>query len=445
MTENKMKNAIKTALLVLSVALIAVMLTACGDSGTPYDKNNEDNYTVSVRYDANGGFFTTNTSVIVDSYNINDIPKNANGNVDIALLPPDASERGNDAFKAVKNGYFLAGWYTERFEYTDSEGNVNYTYSGKWDFEKNSLEIDPAKNYSSKNSLLTLYAAWVPLFNIEFYDMTTNQLIETFTYDPTSSDSIKIPQWSEKSGAIDMFDFPEKSGYTYKTAYYDAAGQNELTGETVVHPGKVDLTTGTAVDPTLKLYVEWTEGEWYRITTAEQFIKNFNASGCYEILEDLDFKGKIWPTASMYGNFSGTVNGNGHVFKNIEATQTQNSKTNAGLFGQLTEKATIKDLTFENTCFTIRAGTRVPANYGLFAGTVSASASVENVKIVGSTIQIDSSCYFGVDDYSIGLVCGSGSDQCIQNPEINCTVVGDNPERITVSVDGNKVTLEFKE
>ena len=107
-----MKNSIKTALLILSVALIAVFFTACGDSGTPYDKNNEDNYTVSVKYDANGGFFTTNTSVIVDSYNVNDIPKNINGNVDIALLPPDASERGNDAFKAVKNGYFLAGWYS---------------------------------------------------------------------------------------------------------------------------------------------------------------------------------------------------------------------------------------------------------------------------------------------------------------------------------------------
>ncbi|MBR5285643.1 MAG: hypothetical protein IKU30_01975 [Clostridia bacterium] len=49
-----MKTAIKTALLVLSVALVAAFLTACGDSGTPYDKNNEDNYTVSVKYDANG-------------------------------------------------------------------------------------------------------------------------------------------------------------------------------------------------------------------------------------------------------------------------------------------------------------------------------------------------------------------------------------------------------
>ena len=132
-------------------------------------------------------------------------------------------------------------------------------------------------------------------------------------------------------------------------------------------------------------------------------------------------------------------------FRNIEVTQTQNSKTNAGLFGQLTENALIKDLTFENTCFTIQAGTRVPANYGLFAGTVSANATVENVKIIGGAMKIDSSCYFGVTDYAIGLVCGSGNDQCIADPEITCTVVGDNPERITVSVDGNKVTLEFKE
>ncbi|MBQ1206471.1 MAG: hypothetical protein IIX67_04615 [Clostridia bacterium] len=440
-----MKTAKKALLLILSAVLAALVLTSCGGSETPYDKNNEENYTVSVKYDANGGFFTTNTSVIVDSYNVNDIPKNANGNVDIALLAPDASERGNDAFKAVKNGYFLAGWYTDRIEQTDASGNKSYTYSGKWDFASNTLEIDPNRNYSANNSLITLYAAWVPLFKIEFYDLTSNELIETFTYDPTSSESIKVPKWNEKSGAIDMFDFPEKSGYTFKTAYYDVNKEKELVGETVEHCGKVDLATGTAVDPTLKLYVDWTEGEWYKISTAEQFIKNFSANGCYEILDDLDFKGKIWPTASMYGNFSGRINGNGHVFKNIEVTQTQNSKVNAGLFGQLTEDAEISDLTLENICFTIKAGTRVPANYGLLAGTVSANATVENVKIVGGVLQIDSGCYFGVDDYSIGLVCGSGNDQCIENADISCSVVGENPDRITVAVDGNKVTLEFNE
>ena len=440
-----MKTAKKALLLILSAVLAALVLTSCGGSETPYDKNNEENYTVSVKYDANGGFFTTNTSVIVDSYNVNDIPKNANGNVDIALLAPDASERGNDAFKAVKNGYFLAGWYTDRIEQTDASGNKSYTYSGKWDFASNTLEIDPNRNYSANNSLITLYAAWVPLFKIEFYDLTSNELIETFTYDPTSSESIKVPKWNEKSGAIDMFDFPEKSGYTFKTAYYDVNKEKELVGETVEHCGKVDLATGTAVDPTLKLYVDWTEGEWYKISTAEQFIKNFSANGCYEILDDLDFKGKIWPTSSMYGNFSGRINGNGHVLKNIEVTQTQNSKVNAGLFGQLTENAKISDLTLENICFTIKAGTRVPANYGLLAGTVSANATVENVKIVGGVLQIDSGCYFGVDDYSIGLVCGSGNDQCIENADISCSVVGENPDRITVAVYGNKVTLEFNE
>ncbi len=440
-----MKISLKTALLALLVVLTAFFAVSCGDSTTPYETNNEDNYTVSVKYDANGGFFTTNTSVIVDSYNVNDIPKNSNGNVDIALLPPDASERGNDAFTAIKNGYFLAGWYTDRTEQTDKNGNISYVYSGKWDFEKNVLEINPEKKYSSDKALITLYAAWVPLFKIEFYDLSSNALLETYTFDPTVSESIKVPQWSEKSGAIDMFEFPEKSGYTYKTAYYDASGKNELTGEAVEHPGKVDLATGTAVDPTLKLYIDWTEGDWYRISTAEQFIKNFNANGCYEILEDLDFKGKIWPTASMYGNFSGTINGNGHIFKNIEVTQTQNSKTNAGLFGQLTEKAVIKDLTFENSCFTIQAGTRVPANYGLLAGTVSANSTVDNVSIVNGTLEIDSSCYFGVDDYSIGLVCGSGNDKCIENADITCKAVGENPDRVKITVDGNKVTLEFNE
>ena len=151
------------------------------------------------------------------------------------------------------HGYFLAGWYTDRIEQTDASGNKSYTYSGKWDFASNTLEIDPNRNYSANNSLITLYAAWVPLFKIEFYDLTSNELIETFTYDPTSSESIKVPKWNEKSGAIDMFDFPGRPGYTFNAAYYDAEGTQKVETETLTHPGQIDPQTATAQNTALQL------------------------------------------------------------------------------------------------------------------------------------------------------------------------------------------------
>ncbi|MBR2489625.1 MAG: hypothetical protein IKB45_04055, partial [Clostridia bacterium] len=62
-----MKLRIK-ALFIAVLSLAAVALFAgCSAEKTPYEKNNDENYTVSVRFDANGGMFTTNTSVIVDS------------------------------------------------------------------------------------------------------------------------------------------------------------------------------------------------------------------------------------------------------------------------------------------------------------------------------------------------------------------------------------------
>ena len=53
----------------------------------------------------------------------------------------------------------------------------------------------------------------------------------------------------------------------------------------------------------------------------------------------------------MYGNFNGTIKGNGHTIKNVTIEQTNNSKVNAGLFGYLAETSSLSDLTFENVTF----------------------------------------------------------------------------------------------
>ncbi len=438
-----MKLKIKAILSVFAVVAVMALLAGCATDATPYETNDSENYTVSVKYDANGGTFTTNTSVIVDSYNIDEVNKNSAGMAELALLSPDSQYRGHDAFTAINNGHFLAGWYTERTEVTDAEGNTSYTYSGKWDFENDLLEVDPSKDHTSKEPVLTLYAAWVPLFEIEFYSMDSGEYMDSYIFDPTSADEILVPVWDEETGAIEMYDFPERSGYTFNKAYYDENGEQILDTESVIHTGTVDYETGTAEGSVMKLYVEWTEGEWYRIYNTEQFLDNASVNGNYEILADLDFTGEIWPTSLMYGNFSGSIKGNGHTFKNIEAVQTNNSKVNAGLFGNLTETASISDLTFENVTFTIKAGTRVVgSSFGLFAGSLSGGAQLSNVRILASTLAVDTSCYFASDDYTIGLVCGMGDPAVIAEADISTAVVGDSPETLTLTVNENTVTVE---
>lgn len=424
-------------LLALLVLMAVPFLTGCAQEENPYAKNDGENYSVSVKFDANGGFFTTNTSVIVDSYNIAEIPAE-NGMVKIPLLSPDNSLRGNDAFTVINNGHFLTGWYTQRQETADG-----YVYSGKWDFETDRVEVDPNGSYTASEPVLTLYAAWAPVFEIQFHDLASGEYLESFTFNPQEVTEIQVPKWDEETGAVEMYKFPQRKGYTFNGAYYDAAGTQAVDTEILTHTGVVNEATGTAENNVMQLYIDWMEGEWYHIYNVEQFLDNASVSGNYIIHADLDFEGEIWPSSLMHGNFSGTIQGNGHTFSNITFEQTNNSKVNAGLFGYLSETANISDLTLDNVTFTIKAGTRVVGTcYGLFAGNISAEAVVSGVTIRNSTLQVDSGCYFGADDYSIGLVCGMGSAD-ISASGISTAAVGDNPATVVITVADEVVTVEF--
>ena len=291
--------------------------------------------------------------------------------------------------------------------------------------------------------MLTLYAAWIPVFQIEYYDLATGELLDTVNYNPLLADEIELPQWDQDTGAIKMNDVPKRERYTFNALYLDANGKQAVTADTIRHTGTVDYETATAKDSTMKLYVDWMEGEWYHIYNADQFLSNANLNGCYDIRADLDFTDKIWPTVMMYGTFNGVIQGNGHTFSNISLEQTNNSKLNAGLFGQLSETAELKDLTFQNVTFTVMSGTRVAGTtYGLLAGTISDKAAFTNVRILNSTLQINSGCYFGTDDYTIGLLCGMGSAP-VDYSQIACVAVGDAPDKVAITVSGNTVTVKF--
>ena len=431
------------AILAVSLLLVTMLfVNGCSQKKNPYELNDQQNYTVSVKYDANGGLFTDNTSVIVDSYNLAELPTDGSGQAQLALLPPDDQVRGNDAFQARKNGYFLAGWYAQRTEETDEAGNTTYVYAEPWDFVSDRLSLDPAGEYTSAEPELTLYAAWVPLFEVRILDLATGEVVSNMTFDPTQTAELLIPAWDQETGTVKLNGFPEYEGYTFNGAYYDPMGTVPVDTAALTHPGAIDAATGTASDISMDLYVDYLEGQWYHIYNAEQFSENASLKGNYILHNDLDFSQEIWPTSLMYGNFTGSIQGNGFTIRNVDLRQTNNSKVNAGLFGNLTEEAQLSNVTFDTVSFTIEAGTRVKgSSFGLFAGTISEGAILENVAVINSTLKIDSGCYFGADDYSIGLVCGMGSSDKLTQATIDCIAVGDAPENVNITVNGNTVTL----
>ncbi len=442
---NTMKKTRKSALVTLMLLAVVFLLCACKGDATPYEKNDAAGYCVSIRYDANGGVFGPNITVITDSYNISGMPADGDGKVQLGLLAPDDSRRGkNDTFTPSKDGYFLAGWYTERIETTDSEGNTVYTYSGKWDFSK-TYAVDPNQTYTSSEPVVTLYAAWIPEFEINFIALDTGEVLKAYTYDPLTEDPLLVPQWDTDTGAMEMYRFPEKAGYTFSGVYYDAERTQPIT-ETVTHSGEI-LDNGTAVGHSMNVYVDYMEGEWFHIYTAEQLRKNASPSGHYVLMADLDFADVKWPSDKFAtASFSGSIQGNGFTIKNVTLEQTKMDAQNTGLFGTLQPGSVIEDVIFENVTFTIKKGFNQSANYGLFAGSIYEGARIRNVQIKASQLLIDSSARFASDDYAIGLVCGAGKADQLAGAEITAAMTGNDPEKytITVDADGNSLILTAK-
>lgn len=453
-----MNKIIKTITLACLMLCALLLLVACAEP-SQYDEYDQEGYNVSIKYDANGGMFHTNVETIVDTYNMSEIPEKADGKKELALIAPDNPIRGTEnAYKPNNAGYFLAGWYTERTpvldeqgRQLDADGNVAaksgkapaYTYAGRWDFENGRLALDPNKEYTASEAALTLYAAWIPEFKYEFYSLGTGELISEYLFDPNYVSEIRLPQWSEETGKLNMEKFPSVTDKTLLGVYLDAAGTVAAEGSTVVHTGSYNPADATAEGPVMKLYLDYAEGEWFHIYTAKQFLDNFKVGGCYEICADLDFTGLSWKTSLLHGNFRGKILGNGHTFSNITIEQTDTKKQNSGMFGAITADATLSDITFDNVILTIASGTLQPdASFGLLAGTLDAEAAVENVVIQNSKLLIHANANL-LDSTAIGRVCGNGSTHGIDPEGILCEATGENASDIIVEVNGNDVSVRM--
>ena len=353
---------------VFALSLILATLLLCSGCGelSPYAKNDGEGFNVSVRFDANGGLFATNTSVIMDSFNISDLQVNAAGNVEIPLIEPADVRRDREAFEPYNSGYFLAGWYAER----TVTGENEYSYSKRWDFSKDRLSVKADGDFSSAEPVLTLYAVWVPNFTIEYYDRSSGELLDTKTFNPVTSDGIIAPKWDESDGKIDMNDFPKRRGYTFNGVYLDAEGKMPVTSEVIEHCGIFDPETGTGSNGTMKLYVDWVEGDWYRIHNAKQFTKLADKEANYVICADLDFTDLTWPKAFTNGKFEGIIEGNGHTFSNIEITKKP-------LFDALDDGAKINNLSFAFVTKDVEAG----EGLDLISGEINENAELSGVQV----------------------------------------------------------------
>lgn len=452
-----MKKQLKLLTAIGTLLIACLAFVACGNEwDAPYPALDDEGYTVSVKFDANGGVFAgTNNVTVVDVFNPDNAKTNEKGEKEFPLLSPDDPLRGKEgAFPISRNGYIFAGWYTERAPRTDesgapldefgvptseSEREQGYVYNGRWNFKTDVLTVPADEKTNSDTPVLTLYAAWVPYYVYEIYapDSITGDMSLVSTAQLVS---LEIPEWNKKTGKLDMKNFPKRDGMTFDGAYLD---KDMTVPVTEALAGEIDYKTGVSKSSTFRIYTKWLEGNWFKIETAEQFVQNSRIDGSYIISADLDFSDLTWNAGLAKGLFTGTILGNGHTFSNITVTQTDISQSRGGLFGAIDGGARIEDLTFENITYTMNTGSRITApTFGLFAGTISESATLDGVSVSG-TLVINEDCYPSID-YQIGLVSGNGVSGGIDSSEITCTVSPDNSEKISVTVnEDGSVTLSF--
>lgn len=422
------------ALIIAGIVLIAVF----AGRASYFDDYAKDGYTVSITFDSNGGTFKGSDSSVIDLYN----PENA-GSEGLKLLAPDDERRDkNNALTVTKAGYFLAGWYTERTPIDESNPELGYVYSGKWDFENDRVVLDPNKTYTPEESALTLYAAWVPYYSFEIYAEDENG--ETVLISTASALNLTIPEWTEGAVNLEMDNFPTREGYTLDKVYY-LDGMTEL-DVTVSESGKKyisgqwDEATATSLTPTIKLFTTWVEGERYRIYTTDDLRKSADLEGYYEIYSDLDFSETEWPSVFANGKFNGKIFGNGHKIIGAGIESTSRSRISNGLFSSLGENAYIENLEFENVTHKIDLMSVAPgATYGLLAGSAAESAGFKNVKISGKLLIGDSCASLaGSSDYTINTLFVGGNADGI---DASITVEKANPAtktfNINVEGDGN--------
>lgn len=494
-----------TFTLLLSGLALACLGAGCG-SLTKVEENQEKGYKISVSYDANGGSFLNRPGItVMDMFNPSNYEKDSNGTVHIQLIEPTDPSRptsGSEAITLTLQNHFFAGWYQNRevktvdgvpvdadgkaltlledgsYVYADTvdfetptKATPAYNYSGYWDFEQDRVEYTEGVDDTLS---LTLYAGWVPYYEFNYYyqvagEWTKLDAVTSFDYKTTNSieaegdqDTIYLPKW--ENGAMNYktkyannieYVFPSVSGTTFEKAYTDAACTEEIVGS-FEHKGTLDVSSGeekalVVGNPIQNIYLVLSEGEQYRIETAQQLIDNANPNGYYELAGDMDFAELAWPTAFSAGEFTGKMygkDGAAVTLSNITATYSSDKKF-GGLFGKIAKSASIENVTFTGVTVDLSyTGSRNHgAFYGLFAGEVETGATL--------SVTIDGTLKIGAIGYANELafhLIANGNRAGITVGKVGLVVYGTqlidqyqytvNHETVAVAEDGT-VTFDF--
>lgn len=300
------------------ILLLTPVLAAGCDDERDFDAEFADR--IKVVYELEGGKYLNSRTSVSHYYEFAE-------NAARTIKPLEDADFSKDGV-TKDGGFVLEGWYT-----TKTVENGTAVYSGKWNFETDTVP----------DGGITLYAKWKSPIRYTFDFVYTDENGEEKT-----ANSLEVNE-GDRFGDVykrDILSYAE--GYDGHTAIavYNDPERTIPFDDSIVHPGGEQSTA-------VKLYVEYIEGTYTIVRNASQ-LRLARSKNIY-LLDDIDMEG----AKLSFDNYNGkTFMGNGHSISNFSVdfeisrndlvedfTDDSKKSLSVALFGNL-QNATVKDVTF---------------------------------------------------------------------------------------------------
>ena len=297
----------KEKLLLASLLLIGG-LTSCG--------NKDDGLKGVATFYLEGGICQNNTERVMYSYSLE-------SDTDLVYIADPNVLQENDITRV---GYYIEGWYQIK--------NNDGTYSDKWNFASDKMD----------KTGVTLYANWVKNINHTYdlcYMNENDEPVVVYSYAAQEGDVFKdlLGKANSRKGYTALPGFFKEDGTTWDDSF--------------THPGG-------EVDTSIKVFVNYIEGEFELVSTAKEFKKALN-KGIY-LLNDINLEGE----EINFNDYKDKhINGNGFIVSNFVITcdptnlycdlndsSSAWSNLYCGLFRQI-ENSLIENITFTDCSLTV--------------------------------------------------------------------------------------------
>ena len=367
---------------ILAFLIIATVLTlvlvGCANTQDP---NADFEGKVKVVFELEGGTYQNCKTAVVNYYAFKEGTAN--------LISPLGAFKPNSTFS---NGELVFdGWYK-----TKTQKGDKVSYSGKWDFETDTVDENG----------ITLYAKW------------TSPIHHTYTvcYKDDAGKTVSLGSYEVEEGEV-FSDYihnyaSKRAGYTF-LSFSDEKGNPWNTEFT--HPGG-------ETDCDVKVFCNYVKGFFQLVSTPSELIKA-KASNIY-LLNDIDMEGATF----SFGDYKKTLMGNGHTISNFVINNPNDLKQSPesgslliSIFGNA-DGAIVENVNFEQVSLVVDTTfSKIKQVYIAPIAVVAEKCSFTNVSFEGTyqVVKLPTDLTEGENVIVVDEVCHVNEDTTSTNVTIN--------------------------